>query len=245
MGARQRRRERRQAEADAYLKDRWLRAMHAARQRRSGSSYPLANWGVTSTCGDPRCVLCNPHPTPPRPAISPEPSQTLMGEPLVGWRAWNITRRGDTMTVVDLAQLAKDRPFDWPDAVLELSLTSYSKGAVWGARGRIAAHEKPTPTNHAGLWAFKDRSQAEALGCPVYGEVHLWGVVVECSRGFRAEYAYPKRLFMAKDDARADVVREAYGVPVELVDFPPPPAETYTQSLYTQSLYSLINSYPF
>jgi hypothetical protein len=35
--------------------------------------------------------------------------------------------------------------------------------------------------------------------CGIYGEVCLWGTVVEHERGWRAQLAYPKNLFLSPD----------------------------------------------
>jgi hypothetical protein len=59
------------------------------------------------------------------------------------------------------------------------------------------------------------------------GRVSLWGVVIECERGWRALYAYPARLYLperltARDPRlRPREVAEGlagYGVPVTLTD---------------------------
>jgi hypothetical protein len=55
----------------------------------------------------------------------------------------------------------------------------------------------------------------------VIGRVSLWGLVVECERGWRAQLAYPERLFVgcgprARDDVHiraADALERNYGVP--------------------------------
>ncbi len=60
---------------------------------------------------------------------------------------------------------------------------------------------------------------------PVIGEVALWGRVVECTGGWRASLAYPKRLYVAvMGDRRARSAPrvakhlERYGVPVGVID---------------------------
>jgi hypothetical protein len=46
----------------------------------------------------------------------------------------------------------------------------------------------------------------------VHGKVALWGVVVEWTKGYQAEYAYPLELYTAQ--ARLVDYLNAYGVPV-------------------------------
>lgn len=62
----------------------------------------------------------------------------------------------------------------------------------------------------------------------VIGTVSLWGRVVECTRGWRGSYAYPKRIYVpatrAPDWLRAERAEEValaltdYDVPVELLE---------------------------
>jgi hypothetical protein len=67
-----------------------------------------------------------------------------------------------------------------------------------------------------GIYAFKEKDQLFAQGYnpaySVYGQVSLWGVVVECTRGFRAEYAYPKNIVNTSFMARR--IAALYGVPL-------------------------------
>ena len=53
----------------------------------------------------------------------------------------------------------------------------------------------------------------------VFGQVSLWGEVVRGTRGYRAQYAYPRALFLAhKDWHYAQPLRDAYRIPVRLQD---------------------------
>jgi hypothetical protein len=70
------------------------------------------------------------------------------------------------------------------------------------------------------------RPPPEAIQYAV-GRVALWGVVIECERGWRASYAYPARLYVpTRSTARRPRLspREvadglaAYGVPVTATD---------------------------
>jgi hypothetical protein len=62
----------------------------------------------------------------------------------------------------------------------------------------------------------------------VVGRVSLWGSVVECVNGWRAENAYPERLFVPQfewrsEEQAASVAADLadYRVPVELLDCAP------------------------
>ena len=56
----------------------------------------------------------------------------------------------------------------------------------------------------------------------IWGEVNLWGTVLVCPEGYRAQYAYPKTLFVRDVGTKlirmfAENLEKAYGVPVHLV----------------------------
>lgn len=78
-------------------------------------------------------------------------------------------------------------------------------------------HEAPDPQCYCGVWALKEEYVAEAVGYEyaVWGEVYLWGRVLEGTKGYRAQYAYPKHLKCA-DPKLAAELRSLYGVPVEV-----------------------------
>jgi hypothetical protein len=105
------------------------------------------------------------------------------------------------------------------------------RGSLWRHRERATAecrthssgHAAPHPECTCGIWGMKTREDAiSALSIyvvnhrhlPHYaiGRVNLWGVIVECESGYRAQYAYPAELFAAAE--RVSLLEGAYGVPV-------------------------------
>ena len=84
-------------------------------------------------------------------------------------------------------------------------------------------HQTPHQNCSCGVYAAKTLDQLRQLGYAnrgVYGEVHLWGTVVEHSSGWRAQYAYPKRLVVSSPDTLILSVpdrRNVKGVPEELL----------------------------
>ncbi len=53
----------------------------------------------------------------------------------------------------------------------------------------------------------------------VWGQVHLCGEIVRGTTGYRAQHAYPHRLYLAHKARRlADGLRDAYSVPVHLAN---------------------------
>ena len=101
--------------------------------------------------------------------------------PIVGWRVW----RWDT---TGLKSLNGKR---WsPSHALE---------AKCGAGRAHDAHEPPRTDCTCGVYAAKNLEHLRQLGYEplgIRGEVHLWGTVVEHELGWRAQFAYPKTLFL-------------------------------------------------
>jgi hypothetical protein len=97
--------------------------------------------------------------------------------------------------------------------------------------------EPPRRRCRCGIYAVHGPKQVlaavglEKTRALVVGEVSLWGRVVVARRGWRAEWAYPKRLFViqGETDEEADLVEglETYGIPVnaaswgEVMSHPP------------------------
>jgi hypothetical protein len=64
------------------------------------------------------------------------------------------------------------------------------------------AHEPPQTNCTCGVYASKSLEQLLTTGyakCGIHGEVYLWGTVVEHELGWRAQFAYPKSLFLPPD----------------------------------------------
>jgi len=126
-------------------------------------------------------------------------------EPVVGRRCWG------------LAEMA-DGGF----------LLCSAGGTIWPSGQPLEAkcakaHTAPTGGCTCGIYALAESEpwpyySFEGATYPVWGEVLLWGVVVEGSKGFRAQYAYAKALNLAHKDWRfASPLRASYpGVPVRL-----------------------------
>jgi hypothetical protein len=74
--------------------------------------------------------------------------------------------------------------------------------AKCGAENAHDAHEPPRLDCSCGVYAAKSREHLRQLGYEgrgIRGEVHLWGTVVEHELGWRAQFAYPKTLFLPSD----------------------------------------------
>jgi hypothetical protein len=132
-----------------------------------------------------------------------------MAEPLVGWRVWRIehTKSGPKLSSVN--------------------------GEVWPPYDRaeaaclLAEHDAPDAGCRCGLYAAKTLEGLHSLGYPslarhealAIGEVDLWGRILIAPRGYRAQYAYPRRFFLDYVNWRqAAWLRLHYGVPVRITN---------------------------
>ena len=130
--------------------------------------------------------------------------------PIVGHRVWRWDAAG-------LKSLNGKR---WPPG--------RPLAAICGAGNAHDAHDPPHLDCTCGVYAAKDIEHLRRLGYEgrgICGEVHLWGTVVEHELGWRAQFAYPKTLFLTPDLIPSDTqemesrlgVLAAYGTDVFIV----------------------------
>jgi hypothetical protein len=156
-------------------------------------------------------------------AADPAPASDAPDLPdaVVAWRIWRLVDVGDTCRLVSAFKWAV-----WqPGAPLEASCLS-KPTALQRLRGR-GRHDAPIPgclcgiygadlgLLESGLSAWRDHEVGR-----VVGQVSLWGTVIECEHGYRASFAYPRRLYVPSDGAHWDWEKIAgdlseYRVPVE------------------------------
>lgn len=110
---------------------------------------------------------------------------------VVGWRVWN-------------APLFVDE------------LRSFN-GTPWPKYARLEAHCGPSVCTGVrcgcGIYAWKKREACQDVSSDphyVVGEVWLWGRILECDLGFRAQFSYPKTF--VDTGSRAQRLAEVYGV---------------------------------
>ena len=109
--------------------------------------------------------------------------------PIVGWRVWRWYAGG--------LRSLNGKPWS-PGQPL---------AAKCGAGNAHDAHEPPQADCTCGVYASKSREHLRQIGVDRYGvlgEVNLWGTVVEHELGWRAQFAYPKTLFLSPDLIPAD-----------------------------------------
>jgi hypothetical protein len=149
--------------------------------------------------------------------VSPEP----VAEPIVGFRQWG-TRRGGLFSGIFVAgrfipnpalSLVAPRamPSPWPT-------TGDRVAKCFAVRGHAAPY-RDCRCGYAAYYMLPEEPDLPAAQA-VWGAVVAWGRVVECERGFRAEYARPVALldcenpFDRRERKRAAVAAEHYNVPL-------------------------------
>ena len=113
--------------------------------------------------------------------------------PIVGYRVWTWDTKG-------LKSLCGER---WhPNQ--SLAARCRASAVVGTIAGRVEGHDShdaPQVNCTCGIYAAKTLHHFgagyEQYG--IHGEVYLWGTVVEHERGWRAQLAYPKNLFLSPD----------------------------------------------
>lgn len=127
-------------------------------------------------------------------------------EPLLAWRAWRVWTPSsrDSNPCPALCSVVQDTP--WTPRRRFSAEHSFDLGAK--CRGFLA------PACSCGIYAFKDPLEAfvyliklrdSLLSMDVevaLGTVNLWGKVVECELGYRAQYAYPRHVYLPASFAR-------------------------------------------
>ena len=142
----------------------------------------------------------------------------------VGWRFWDVV---ETNGVVSLS--SPYFPTVWPageplrDECVARPLRRWLLRRFGGE-----PHAAPTERCGCGIYALAGKAFRDLvwdLGqCPVVGRVSLWGEVHEHEHGWRAAFAYPERLYVARR-ANARGARHLveglrrYGTPVETLPF--------------------------
>jgi len=155
-------------------------------------------------------------------APQPDPPES---DPIVAYRCWKLVESSEGVPV--LYSVVQDfcwLPFE-------------------PAHGEVDDEDPNSAQNwHSGIYAYKSPEQLAMywdVDC-IAGAVNLWGSVIEHDEGYRAEFAYPKELWVNKEFDATMILRleEAYGVPVvikedlpAIVTPPPPPPMKFTSGI--------------
>lgn len=151
----------------------------------------------------------------PKPALETVPD---LVEPLVGWRAWKVW---SPLSSYDSCPTLSSVILDTPWAPRRKITAEHSFDLGEKCRGLVVEGCS------CGVYAFKDAVDAFAylmrvrdrlIGMSVevaLGQVNLWGKVVECERGFKSQFAYPRHIYLPAAFSRfMPEISSAFGVAV-------------------------------
>ena len=114
--------------------------------------------------------------------------------PVVGYRVWQWDATG--LTSLNGERWVAHQP-------LSAVCRADGSGSIAGlSKATHDPAELPSFSCTCGIYAAKTVEHLRQCGYRkfgVHGEVYLWGTVVEHERGWRAQFAYPKTLFLAAD----------------------------------------------
>jgi hypothetical protein len=114
--------------------------------------------------------------------------------PIVGYRVW-------TWDTAGLKSLCGER---WhpSQSLAARCRASAVVGTIVGRSETADDHDAPQANCTCGIYAVKTLHHFRSAGYEqfgIYGEVYLWGTVVEHELGWRAQFAYPKNLYVPPD----------------------------------------------
>ena len=142
----------------------------------------------------------------------------IVREPIVGWRQWNF------MYPHFLANLGNDTIYV-PREKIEARCEQSSTIGTVVLRKDHSEQQAPHLTCMCGIYAYKEKPRLlreirniySGLRL-VYGEINLWGKVIEHEDGYRAQFGYPKRLWCTPAiEPLAGWIGYVYGVPCEVM----------------------------
>lgn len=153
----------------------------------------------------------------PLPKTQPKPKTGVADlgvgtEPIVGFRDFEVEETDEGFIL-----LSRNGAVWWPRQKLRARCTRTGSG-------HFSDHDAPKEDCACGIYAYArpDHPQLKDKNV-VWGEIALWGDVLICETGYRAEFAYPLSLFVRDNGTKMvrhirDSLETNYGVPVFLVD---------------------------
>jgi len=115
--------------------------------------------------------------------------------PIIGYRVWQWDAAG-------LKSLCGERWRPSQSLAARCRAAAVVGPIVGRAENAHDAHDAPQEKCTCGIYAAKTFHHLCSAGYErfgIHGEVYLWGKVVEHERGWRAQLAYPKNLFLSLD----------------------------------------------
>jgi hypothetical protein len=125
----------------------------------------------------------------PEPSEDSTPFETDLTVALVGWRIWKVNAEEKALQSQNFFQTVDTL---WrPDMPFTASC------------GLGHNHAVPAEFCQCGIYAKDDLETLEGMEyAGVYGQVYGWGRYVRGDKGWRAQYAYPKRFYLTRNYAR-------------------------------------------
>lgn len=132
----------------------------------------------------------------------------LVAEPISGLRVWRVGTDGKLESYI--------RAFFWEPGTIEATCSYYQT---------VEHHHKfgvDIIGCHCGFWAMKfvDNLLAYGLGTQdnmAWGEIELWGIIIEGDLGYRAQFARIKRVWLPIEQSHLKSKTEKqYNIPVEV-----------------------------
>ncbi|HEX7277899.1 MAG TPA: hypothetical protein VF244_11035 [Acidimicrobiales bacterium] len=170
-------------------------------------------------------------PVGPPPAATPAPLPVEASTHLiVGYREWKLLRRypdGCHLKSVNNDEVVQ--PYQRIEAtcrplggVITFSFNTFGSALSSSRTPQPVPHPAPAHSCTCGIYAYRDGVDIREDRADPYvlGEVNLWGRVIEHESGYRAQFAYPKRLALVNGGDRAEHIAAdlelTYGVPCEV-----------------------------
>lgn len=141
------------------------------------------------------------------PAAGEDSGARIRTGEIVGWRAWRC--HSGRLWSVYLSHIV------WPAAGLECTdqIIEYGWLGIHALKERGAAEEYMTWFRGWGALSWREALTMTAYEPRyfVFGQVAMWGTVIEHRRGYRAQFACPLNL-VTPDDADLGEIRKYYGI---------------------------------
>lgn len=153
-------------------------------------------------------------------------------EPIVAWRYWTL-EQGFWLSALNHREHGAWVPNEPHKACCAANVHEYRVAFTGAVKATFQAANVPPPPDDyveirhefapsegcsCGIYAAASLSELRtivgAASVDVVGEVYLWGKVIKGERGYRAEYAYPKSLFLLDENLEAEAGLLCYGVDV-------------------------------
>lgn len=178
------------------LRREWKRGYWRSEERDSGGTDSGTSTHAYNTIGANVTLTGNPGTIgEPGEGVDPELVVPDASEAIVGYREWN--------TEMGMGVLLGHAGTKWPKG---------KKITAKHARDLNDMYMLVATSTFGGSYPERKKCKAPAMGCScgvyayskpkefsgVFGEVNLWGRVLQGKRGWRAEFAYPKRLWVSQ-----------------------------------------------